>query len=89
MPDQLSLAITPPTAEKSPFLAACRVCNHVWPIVWTPCLVRVLTGSRNPRCPCCGTAGKKVVIASKASGDLGRYVRFLEVELERARKEAA
>lgn len=88
MTDQLELGVALSTADKSPFLAYCATCRHVWPLVWTPCPAAIFRKLTRPFCPSCCATGNKIKVASKEAGHLAIYVQQLEVELERARKDA-
>jgi hypothetical protein len=80
----------PPHAERTALMVKCQCCGHVWPALWFPCDA-LLIGKATPKvCLWCGVAGKKnLFLASREAGDLDRYVEWLEVELARARAEAA
>jgi hypothetical protein len=78
-------------APRTPMLAVCRECCHVWPAIWMPCpITRLAEAAQTRGCPWCGcTTPDKIVMATKGAGDLDRYAAWLETELTRARKDVA
>lgn len=75
---------------RMPLLVTCRACRHVWPVIWAPCPMEAFGRLAIPAgCPSCHMSDpRQIVMASRAAGDLDRYVAQLTVELERARRDA-
>jgi len=75
--------------SRTPILAACRECSHVWTAIWTPCpLTRLSELGQIRGCPMCGTTTSgNIVVANR--DDVVRYAAWLEDELARAQTDVA
>jgi|SRR5579859_1075810 len=71
---------------KSPLLAKCKCCSHVWPAVWLPCDMTLMSKVQKTFCPNCGASGSSKIFLATAA-DLPLYVAFLETELARAKRD--
>jgi hypothetical protein len=75
---------------RSPMLVTCKCCQHVWPVLWTPCDIGLMAKVKATFCPMCGTSKRgDLVMARRDAGDLDRYADWLATELKRARASAA
>lgn len=72
------------TQPRTPLLGCCLGCQHVWPILWTPCPVDRLSKMVPAVCPWCGSDDRKKITLANAD-DARRYADWLETELLRAR----